>query len=568
MDASAMEAVRPRRSCRRPFRSCPPARPAASQRGAALIALVLALVLGSGAATVGWLEAAARSTHTALRTEAALAAARDALIGYAASYPDQHSGRHGPGYLPCPDRSGNGSPNTPCRRKSLGRLPWRRLGLHDPRDGAGERLWYALADNFRANGHKHRPMNAATPAELMLDGQDGFAAVLIAPGPPLPHQDRSLDPFDPARFLEGGNENAADAAYVSRGPQPASPGGFLGGRFDERFNDRTAAVSRDELMDAASRRALAAARAVLEDYRDAPWNAGALPWLVPWDRAAEGALPVPGAVAGRLPVSRVGDVLATSFRVTGAPAGGSVSASGTVDAAALRLPPHGAAVPAGRCEWTSAARIDCEGEHRTVPAPGRERVFRFDLHFAGEAVITPPASADVRRRAVRAAEWLEDSHFEVLDLAGGKETGRGRLRFARGPLRGALAVEGVAHPLGAGEEVPEWLLRNEWRRLLMVGSAPAFAPGGGAVCERPGDCLEVVRTTLHGRRDERAAVAALVFAGPALDHQERGAAGGLFAWFEGENANPANLRYEARARSGAFNDRVAAIAPGSGGLAP
>ena len=529
---------------------------------------MLALVLGSGAVTVGWLEAAARSTHTALRTEAALAAARDALVGYAASYPDQHSGRHGPGYLPCPDRSGNGSPNTPCRRKSLGRLPWRRLGLHDPRDAAGERLWYALADNFRANGHKHRPMNAATPAELVLDGQGGIAAVLIAPGPPLPFQERSLDRFDPTRFLEGGNENPDDAAYVSRGPQPASPSGLPGGGFDERFNDRAAAISRDELMAAASRRALAAARAALEDYRNAPWNAGALPWLVPWSRAAEGALPVPGAVAGRLPVSRVGGVLTTAFRVTGAPAGGSVSASGTVDAAALRLPPHGVAVPAGRCEWTAAARIDCEGEQRTTLAPGRERVFRFDLHFAGEAAVSPPTPADVRRRAVRAAEWIEDSHVEVFDLAGGTETGRGRLHFAPGPLRSVLAVEGVAYPLGAGEEAPEWLLRNEWHRSLMVGSAPAFAPGGGAFCDRAGDCLEVVRTTFDGRRDEGAAIAALVFAGAALGHQDRNGSGGLAAWFEGENTNAANLRYEARAGSETFNDRVAVIAPGPGEIAP
>ena len=82
-----------------------PSGPLGSQRGAALLALVLALALGSGLVTIEWLEAAARASHAARRTEAALAAARDALIGYAVSYPDQHSGRHGPGYLPCPTRA-------------------------------------------------------------------------------------------------------------------------------------------------------------------------------------------------------------------------------------------------------------------------------------------------------------------------------------------------------------------------------------------------------------------------------------------------------------------------------
>ena len=144
-----------------------------------------------------WLEATARAAHAAVRTEAALAAARDALIGYAASYPDQHAGRHGPGYLPCPDRNGNGSPNTPCPRKSLGRLPWRRLGLHDPRDGAGERLWYALADNFRPTATSTVRSTPARRRSWWWTAGGGIAAVLFAPGSPLSFQDRRTRPIRP-----------------------------------------------------------------------------------------------------------------------------------------------------------------------------------------------------------------------------------------------------------------------------------------------------------------------------------------------------------------------------------
>ena len=342
--------------------------PPGSQRGAALIALVLALALGSGLVTIEWLEAAARSAHAARRTEAALAAARDALIGYAVSYPDQHSGRHGPGYLPCPDTSGNGSPNTPCARKSLGRLPWRRLGLHDPRDGAGERLWYALADNFRANGYKHRPLNRETAAGLVLDGRTGVAAVIAAPGPPLPFQDRARDRFDPARYLEGGNETPHDAAYTTRG-SPPGPSAPPGATFD-RFNDRVVAISRDDLMAAAGRRVLAEVRALLREYRGAPWNTGVLPWLAPWNGAAEGVLPVPGTIAGRLSLAPVGAALTTSFRVTGSPAGGSVSASGTVDAAVLAR--------AGRRASRAGRAVHLDGRlpgrlHRREPGLSRTR---------------------------------------------------------------------------------------------------------------------------------------------------------------------------------------------------
>ena len=536
-----------------------PVGPLDSQRGAALLALVLALALGSGLMTIEWLEAAARSTHAARRTEAALAAAREALIGYAASYPDQHSDRHGPGYLPCPDTSGNGSPNTPCRAVSLGRLPWRRLGLHDPRDGAGERLWYALDRRFRANGYKHRPLNSETAADLVVDGRGGIAAVILAPGPALPSQDRARDRFDPAQYLEGGNESPGDGTYASRGAPPSLP--------NDRFNDRVDAISRDELMAAAGRRALAAAREALEEYRDAPWNTGVLPWLAPWTGPAEGALPVPGVTAGRLSLSRNGSTFETSFRVTGSLAGGAVAASGTLAPAALSLAGEVLDITAGECTWTAEWRIDCSGESRTVPAPGRERVFRFDLHFAGDVVIAPPASTDVRRRGVHGVTWVADSRVEILDLAGGTETGRGEIRFSPGPIQGALAVDGVAHPLGAGDEVPEWLLANEWHRFLATAVAPAFTAGGASICGMRDRCLELVRTGFDGLTEEREAIAVMVLAGTKLAHQHRGRPGAA-EWFEGENANPVNLRYEARHTSDSFNDQVAAIGPPPGMSTP
>ena len=340
-----------------------PSGPLGSQRGAALLALVLALALGSGLVTIEWLEAAARASHAARRTEAALAAARDALIGYAVSYPDQHSGRHGPGYLPCPDTSGNGSPNTPCPAAALGRLPWRRLGLHDPRDGAGERLWYALDRRFRANGYKHRPLNGETAADLVVDGRGGVAAVILAPGPALPFQDRVRDRFDPAQYLEGGNETPGDGAYVSRIAPPARP--------HDRFNDRVAAISRDELMAAA---AGASARRRPQDPRGvsrrslehgSPAVARAL------DRTRRGrAPPCPARRPAASPLSPHGSVLETSLRITGSLAGGVVSTSGTVSPADLGLPAHPLTVPAGHCVWTAVRQIDCIGESRTAPGPG------------------------------------------------------------------------------------------------------------------------------------------------------------------------------------------------------
>ena len=325
-------------------------------------------------------------------------------------------------------------------------------------------------------------------------------------------------------------------------------------------------------MAAAAGRALAAVRAALEAYRGAPWNTGALPWLAPWSAPVERALPVPGVAAGRLPLAPPGSTIETSFRVTGFPAGGAASASGTVTSTALGPPAPALAVPDGQCTWMAAGRIDCAGESRTVSGPGRERVFRFDLHFAGDPAIEPPTPLDVRRRGVRGAEWVADSRIEVVDLAGGVETGRGEVRFSPGLVQGTLAVDGVAYPLGAGAEAPEWLLENEWPRFLLAAVAPAFTAGGlaggpAAGCGTPGRCLTLVRTGFDGRKDESAAIAIAVLAGGALPHQDRRHPN-LEQWFEGENANPVDLRYETRHRSGSFNDRVAAVPPPPGTPSP
>ena len=536
--------------------------PLRSETGAALIALMLVLVLGSGLMSIGWLEAAARSAHRGLRTESALAAARDALIGYAASYPDQHDDRHGPGYLPCPDRTGNGSPNTPCPARSLGWLPWRRLGLHDPRDGAGERLWYGLDRRFRAIGHKFRPLNADTAADLVANGQDDVAAVLLAPGEPLSVQNRERGRFDPAQYLESGNQTPDDGAYFSRDiahdatiPQHS------------RLNDRTVAISRDELMTAAAGRVLAATRTILERYRDAPWNAGAFPWLAPWSAPSEGALPVPGVTAGRLPLVLAGSRFETSFRVTGSLTGGRVVVSGSVDAGDLDPLSGAFPVPQGQCMGTAPTRLDCTGESRRVQRPGRVRVYRFDLHLAGEAAVTPPARTDIRRRSVQGSEWVAPSRIEVVDLEGGIATGRGRLELGPGPMAGTLAVKGVGYPLVVGDEVPEWLVANDWHLSLMVAVAPAFAGGGEMACGAPARCLSVVRTSLDGRTDETAATAVVLFAGRELPHQRR-TAPNPSQWFEGENANPANFRYETKAVNESFNDRTAFVAALPGLFAP
>lgn len=185
--------------------------PLRRQQGMMLPILILLLSLGG----IGWLlartdtgaERAARNLRRETQTSQALATARDALLGFAANYRNKEHPNADFGYLPCPDLDGDGSSET-CGTKdqpSIGRLPYRTLNLPDLRDGAGECLWYAVSGSFK-NNPKADTLNwdsigqfrlldrEGQPIMLTGDQQGLAAAIVFAPGPPLPQQHRTAGP--------------------------------------------------------------------------------------------------------------------------------------------------------------------------------------------------------------------------------------------------------------------------------------------------------------------------------------------------------------------------------------
>src|SRR5262249_54990152 len=109
----------------------------------------------------------------------------------------------------------DGTPATPgvdlsCAAGTIGRLPWKKLGLPDLRDGYGERLWYAVSSNYKnsprtacANAGAAGCLNSDTTGTLTVRNPDGAAvndatastgaiAVIIAPGPILRRNDGTL----------------------------------------------------------------------------------------------------------------------------------------------------------------------------------------------------------------------------------------------------------------------------------------------------------------------------------------------------------------------------------------
>src|SRR3990167_7392655 len=92
------------------------------QRGAALLIMLVVMIIGAITIFVSSLNSSALKIERDKATAAALAQAKDALVGYAITYGDTHAGQvHG--YLPCPDIDGkdiSGSPAEGSTKLSCG----------------------------------------------------------------------------------------------------------------------------------------------------------------------------------------------------------------------------------------------------------------------------------------------------------------------------------------------------------------------------------------------------------------------------------------------------------------
>lgn len=190
------------------------------QRGAAL--MVILLIAGVLAAFFAVRALNGANTERDKVTAAALAQAKDALIGFAATYRDTHPGQMF-GFFPCPDTNNDGNAEPSCgliNVSVVGRLPWRTLGLPPLRDSAGECLWYAVS-GWAKDNPKVGLINWDTTGQFILANADGTAltgasghdqpyAVVFAPRAPIGAQSRSLA----GAVGCGGGAAATEADYL------------------------------------------------------------------------------------------------------------------------------------------------------------------------------------------------------------------------------------------------------------------------------------------------------------------------------------------------------------------
>ena len=257
------------------------------QRGIALIVVLVLLGLLVGALAVGFTGDLALQNKNQQQTTEALARVKDALIGWSASRtPPNSTSNIRPGELPCPDIDNTGTDAGGCSAGAIGRVPWKSLGIPEPKDSAGETLWYAIAGPFRNHSMTTAPITSDTLGNLTVYAGSSAStltsqaiAVIFAPGATLGAQNR--DPSSTAFCATTGtpigrNLCAANYLEATGGGNNAQTGGpFIEAQPSSTFNDRLLVITNADLMPIVEQRVAREIRALLQSYRSAalyyPW---------------------------------------------------------------------------------------------------------------------------------------------------------------------------------------------------------------------------------------------------------------------------------------------------------
>lgn len=248
-------------------------------RGFALMAILALVTAGTIYFLATWLGPDLLGTYRARKTEAALAEAREALLGYAATYRDRIDSSTVYGHLPLPD-IGDARNNAGCALEGcdagnyagngsditvIGRFPWRLFGTEPLRDGYGECLWLVVS-----GGHKRllptSPMNWDTLGQIdiqVANGANSLAsiltsahgrpvAVVFSPGPRLANQNRGAGPDVVTQC--GGNYDVANYLDPDTVGALAGVTNFFGGVTNNAFGDTSAGPKPMSLQGAVYRR--------------------------------------------------------------------------------------------------------------------------------------------------------------------------------------------------------------------------------------------------------------------------------------------------------------------------
>lgn len=204
--------------------------------------MLVFIILSSTAFLLSALSHASYQRENDKVTNDALAQAKAALIGFSAKNTT-------PGMLPCPEQisligsATEGSADGSCSNTlpTIGRLPWRTLGIGPLKDSNGEILWYVLSPGFRTS-----PINSDSPSQLAVDGTSNSAvAIIFSPGIPINGQVRptptASTPPNVTQYLELSNNIVNSTSFVTSGPAST-------------FNDKLKIITHSDLFQMVEKR--------------------------------------------------------------------------------------------------------------------------------------------------------------------------------------------------------------------------------------------------------------------------------------------------------------------------
>lgn len=272
-----------------------------AQRGQILLLLVI-LVVGFGAAFYAFVDFTSSAIERDKITTAALAQTKEALIGWSAARTPSTSAlippglNARPGELPCPDSDNSGTDSGSCVAGAIGRVPWRTLGIPEPKDGAGETLWYAIAGPFRNYNMSSAAITSDTLGNITVYQNSAATtlttqavAVIFAPGAPVGTQVRSTTDTMACTAPSGTYaRNLCASNYLDLEPASGTNNATINGPFIQAqksptFNDRLLVITNADLMPLVEQRVAREMMSILQNYKAVT---GVYPWA---DRSDGGA---------------------------------------------------------------------------------------------------------------------------------------------------------------------------------------------------------------------------------------------------------------------------------------
>lgn len=533
------------------------------QHGLVLVVMAIMMVLGATYLAISQLDPVGRRLDQDRVSLAALKEAKEALIGYAVNATETFMSQEipHPGGLPCPDTNDDGVAETTCTTANsrVGRLPWKTLGASDLRDARGERLWYALSDNFRnASGVV---INSDTAGTLTvkngsIDQATNAVAVLFAPGNAIQGQSRSTSEQNLVQmYLEGRNNYAADASATNDDV-------FETADNSSTLNDKLAVLTVADLMGPVEASVASRLQSLAKIYIYNPTNpASSTTYFGKWN-----VFPFPATFANPGTSLYLGDssktegllpITATQSNVQwGTPSISKIAGTGSITSTSCTFYPND---PIPNVQCTINYQSGRPVVQVSVTAPNVGMTFAQPL-VAGDITVAACGGAMSSTTFSPATPALNTSPAGSYTVVYSGRTPTPCVLSTWGNLTITIPFPTMSAFTSSNDIYARWFIANQWYKQTYYAVSPGYVVGGGNTCVTTGSpaCLTV--NNLSGTTDNKRVL--LVLAGRSINGTARPDATGTLAnYLENQNHSVLDHIFETNRPTAAFNDRIVVVAP-------